>query len=1014
MLKPFFAAMCLLLLCAGTAHAQQSIYLTIGDSTIISSVTLEGKPVFTISGMNNIVSQYTVTGFQKAFPASRFRDIRKIYNMKVSSTGMATQLMASYPAYFSHYNVIPEPRLLSFTPNDYLPISGQRETGYLEYIKARDAWDITQGDPNIIIGLTDTYLETNHPDLLYQVAQLGVNAPHPTSDSQYFLKMKHGTMVSGLIAARTHNNNGYPAIGFSCRLDYSSLMSHSELFTISKRLNRRVLNASWGFSLNEDTLAWNIVYPFQKQYQEIYENGVFMCAAAGNTNDGFNASIIEPWKHFYPASLDYVFSSSSLGWEHTYGTNNYNVKGVHQFDLSDTNGSFRHNSRIDILSPGVAVGGLTNDMATTDPWFHWYTEREGWGTSLSSPITAGTAGLMVSANSCLSPYQLEYILKRSADSSVLSKTENLKYTGRLGAGGLDAGATLSNVQSGTGLNSHTTYGCNNPATTTFFIEGIDINTLCAPGFNYVNNAKPTLTPILRNGTPPYTYRWEYEPTNHTTLSALNVANPEITSSYGDRVAYYRLTVYDNSPVQKVASRYFKIQLTTANTFDLAGRDSYMDMLDEPNSMTLFDSRETQYYESPDLWNRQKKDGGTTHENAEYYLNDSNYVYVKVRNVGCASFTGGTSYLLKLYWTVASTGENWKSDWIGFTQLGGSAGVPIVSGGEIGTGKIIPALQPGQSATLVRGWRPRHPKDWDSTIDNINICLLARIVNPNDPTKEGMATPEVSGPVITNVQNNNNIFTRNLWVEDLNSLNRTSKTRFLISNANNNAQIFDVQFINDKAINLHFAGNFSAIGYVKLYLGALYDKWIAAGGQGSYLERNAAQKTVTMDGSQTLELLNIPLAANAKYPVDIEFVLHPGATIPDYRYDFHLRQFKVTDGQRSGDVYGSMSFRINTHSPAQTRQVNNYQDDKAVTSSTGFGIYPNPVKTNLTVSYLSDEEQTVNIEIYDVMGRKILGKKDQYFKNSRTDIDVADFVPGIYFITLTNGTGVNERFKFVKE
>ncbi len=515
------------------------------------------------------------------------------------------------------------------------------------------------------------------------------------------------------------------------------------------------------------------------------------------------------------------------------------------------------------------------------------------------------------------------------------------------------------------------FTCNDAATQTFFIEGIDINTICAPGFSS-NSVNPVLTPILRNGTPSYTYRWEYLPGNNVTLSALNVTAPQITASTSNHKAVLRLTVYDGSEIQKVASKYITLQLTTTNTYDLAGRDSYMDMLDEPNTMEVLDPRESNYYMSPDLWNRQVNDGLTEHENAEYYTSAFNYANVNIRNVGCANFSGSPNHYLKHYWTVASTGENWKDDWDGTTQLASAGGgLPNVlpGGGEItaGGGIAIPALQPGQSTTIVQPWSPVNPKDYYGAPTDLNVCLLARIVNPA-VWVDGMTIPEqFNKENITNIKPNNNIFTRNLWVKDLHAGNRSSRTRVLISNARDEAKTFDIQFINDRAINLHFAGNFSEIGYVRLHLGDLYNVWLRASGEGSYLERNDDERWVTMDGSQTLELLNVPIAAKTQYPVDVEFTLYDGVAIPNYRFDFHLRQFgHDDDGMRMPDVYGSMSFRINTqNSDVIGRKAMGGEDENNIAThpiNKPFSIHPNPVKDHLIVSYLNNEEQTVTLDI----------------------------------------------------
>jgi len=175
----------------------------------------------------------------------------------------------------------------------------------------------------------------------------------------------------------------------------------------------------------------------------------------------------------------------------------------------------------------------------------------------------------------------------------------------------------------------------------------------------------------------------------------------------------------------------------------------------------------------------------------------------------------------------------------------------------------------------------------------------------------------------------------------------------------------------------------------------------------------------MDGSQTLELLNVPIAAKTQYPVDVEFTLYDGVAIPNYRFDFHLRQFgHDDDGMRMPDVYGSMSFRINTqNSDVIGRKAMGGEDENNIAThpiNKPFSIHPNPVKDHLIVSYLNNEEQTVTLDIYDMAGRKLTTKQDVYFKNSYVDMDVSSLVSGIYFISISNSKGVIERFKFVKE
>ena len=70
---------------------------------------------------------------------------------------------------------------------------------------AEIAWDSNQGygDPDIIIGILDTGVDLNHPDLLLVSGyDFGDNDDNPMDDSA---EAGHGTCTSGIAAAKTNN-----------------------------------------------------------------------------------------------------------------------------------------------------------------------------------------------------------------------------------------------------------------------------------------------------------------------------------------------------------------------------------------------------------------------------------------------------------------------------------------------------------------------------------------------------------------------------------------------------------------------------------------------------------------------------------------------------------------------------------------------------------------------------------------------------------------------------------------
>ena len=94
--------------------------------------------------------------------------------------------------------------------------------------------------------------------------------------------------------------------------------------------------------------------------------------------------------------------------------------------------------------------------------------------------------------------------------------------------------------------------------------------------------------------------------------------------------------------------------------DLWSQNTPLDIGNEP------DSRSTTFYQSDDIWVRTTNDGfvNQDHQNPQYRppaLGLPNYVYVRVRNRGCAAADSAT---VKLYWAKASTGLSWPAPWDG--------------------------------------------------------------------------------------------------------------------------------------------------------------------------------------------------------------------------------------------------------------------------------------------------------------------------------------------------------------
>jgi len=967
------------------------IIIAIPDHSIISSWDpATGKPTFTIAAINSLFSGYGVNKCEKAFPESRYPHMQKVYQITCNDTNLVHVLHNNYPQYFPKGHVEQLP-VASYTPNDWS--LGYANHTYLEYIRARQAWEITKGNPDVIIGINDTYINTSHPDLQFKIAHLGDNT-YTGSDAY------HGTAVSGFAAAGTDNNTGISAIGFNCRIDFN-LWGLNNILKQSRR-NRPIINASWLIGTSNILDLSDPLRASQNAvFSEIYENGTFMCVAAGNGNG-------QPWQYTFPASYDHVFSTTHIGWYHTYGSGpgTVNVADVYQRIIGDTiTKCHNRNPRVDLMAPAHRLGGLTQDLSNPSVL---YTYEGHAGTSFASPMVAGTAGLMKSVNACLTPYQLEYLLKQSAKSSVLSLPENLPFAGRIGAGALNAENAVKMAKPVGTYNP-----CNDPVSATMFIKGVELTSICKPGSSS-NGHKPKLKPVIENGVPPYTYRWDpvndgSSDGNQTTLDAYNIAEPTIISSFGGHKAVYRVWVYDNSPVQKVASKYVEIQLTDEATYDLASRDSYMDMLDEANTQAIIDPREWQIWESPDLWVRRQDDNGTVPQHPEYFTSNPNYVYVRIRNVGCQPAPSGAGNV-KVYWTKASTGENWKYDWDGTTHVGASSGGVIPAGGMLPSGpKPTPALQPGQSAILKFPWYPTRPQDFYGSPTSVDVCLLSRIEQSG--LYFGMTIPELINTSVTpNVKNNNNIVTRNLLVTDLHAGNTIPLNRWIdIVNAEPARRTFNIELINNRTIHPQLSGDFSVIGRVRVHLGPLYDRWIQGGGQGTYTALEPNTKSIIFNGVDPLRLENVLLNAGERFNVKLEFIIDNDYALTGNSFLFHLRQISVND---PANIYGNVSVLVNTHAPQ--KPLNKIMQGLEMESGAqGFRVYPNPASEQVSIRSNHNSNHT-RISLYDATGRIISSETFYFYKGSDKKMDIAHLAPGLYMISIEAEDGTSEKHKFVKQ
>jgi thermitase len=261
------------------------------------------------------------------------------------------------------------------TPNDPYFTS----QWHLSAIQAPGAWGVTTGSSSVVIGVIDSGADWTHPDLASKLVP-GWNFLTGTSNTQDSGgDSGHGTAVSGAAVAATNNGTGVAGVGWSTMvmpleiMDSTGSASYSNLasaITYAADHGVRIINVSMGGSTASSTLTSAESYAWNK--------GCVIFAAAGNN------------------------ASSAL----VYPAADPNVVSVSATDVNNTFASFSsYGSWIDISAPG-------NNILTTmtgGGYGSWY------GTSFSSPITAGVAALVLALKPGLSNSALVSLLEQNAD-----------------------------------------------------------------------------------------------------------------------------------------------------------------------------------------------------------------------------------------------------------------------------------------------------------------------------------------------------------------------------------------------------------------------------------------------------------------------------------------------------------------------------------------------------------------------------------------------------------------------
>ncbi|MEK0188204.1 S8 family serine peptidase, partial [Microcoleus anatoxicus] len=327
------------------------------------------------------------------------------------------------------------------TPNDpsYTQLWGLNNTGQSggtadADIDAPEAWDIQKGNPNLVIGVIDTGVDYNHPDLVGniwtnpgEIAGDGIDNDNNgyiddtrgwdfgNNDNNPMDVNGHGTHVSGTIAGKGNNGVGVTGVAWNAKImplkffsDAGSGDTSGAILAINYATAKgvKLTNNSWGGGGNSQALSDAI--------NSAGQQGALFIASAGN------------------GGSDGIGDNNDITPHYPDGYNLSNIISVASTTRTDGLSSFSNYG-----ATSVDLGAPGSDIYSTTPGANYATYS---GTSMAAPHVTGAAALLWSQNPTWTAQQVKDKLMQTTDpiSALSGKTVT---GGRLNINNALAGST---------------------------------------------------------------------------------------------------------------------------------------------------------------------------------------------------------------------------------------------------------------------------------------------------------------------------------------------------------------------------------------------------------------------------------------------------------------------------------------------------------------------------------------------------------------------------------------------
>ncbi len=240
-------------------------------------------------------------------------------------------------------------------------------------VDAERAWNITTGNPNVVIAILDTGIDLDHPDL---ASELVSGYDFVDNDTNANDGNMHGTACGSIAAGTTNNGIGVAGVCWDCSLMPVKVLSDQGFGDFDDIINGVIWASDNGANIISMSLGGGgYNSSFDNAVSYAHENGTMVIAASGNDNGSIS----------YPAAYEDCVSVGAM-------SPCNERKSPSSCDGENFWGS-NYGNGLDFVAPGVRIHSATIGGYTTT--FN--------GTSSACPHAAGVAGLIYSMAPELSP-----------------------------------------------------------------------------------------------------------------------------------------------------------------------------------------------------------------------------------------------------------------------------------------------------------------------------------------------------------------------------------------------------------------------------------------------------------------------------------------------------------------------------------------------------------------------------------------------------------------------------------